>query len=92
LCTESWVAHARDTLPNATTQLFSNGSPLNQANLSKLAGVKNLERLVVSLHDHRPEVYERVVGLPLSRTLKNLEALHELKAAGAITFPVEILA
>jgi len=45
---------------------------------------------VISLHDYRPDVYERVMGLPLARTLRNLEGLQELKAAGTIQFPVEI--
>ncbi|HUI78503.1 MAG TPA: SPASM domain-containing protein [Bryobacteraceae bacterium] len=82
--------HIGDTLPNATIPLFSNGSPLNPPNLSKLAGLENIALLVISLHDHRPDVYERVMGLPLARTLRNLEGLHELKAAGAIKFPVTI--
>jgi hypothetical protein len=83
-------AHIGDTLPNAAVSLFSNASPLNPPNLLKLAAMKNLELLVVSLHDHRPDAYERIMGLPLARTLRNLEGLHELKAAGAIAFPVEV--
>jgi hypothetical protein len=82
--------HIGETLPNAALSLFTNGSPLNPPNLQELARMRNLELLVVSLHDYRPDVYERVMGLPLARTLRNLEGLHELKATGAITFPVEI--
>lgn len=78
------------TLPNAVLQLFSNGSPLNDRNISRLAEVKSLGRLVISLHDNRPEVYERVMGIPFERTIRNVETLHEWKASGAITFPVEI--
>ena len=79
-----------DTLPNAEIQLFSNGSPLNSKNLSKLAAVKNVMRLVISLHENEPEAYQRIVGLPFERTIRNVEALHALKASGEITFPVEI--
>lgn len=79
-----------DTLPNAVIQLFSNASPLNDANLAKLAKVKNIGRLVISLHENRPDVYERLLGIPFQRTIRNVEALHELKAGGIITFPVEL--
>jgi sulfatase maturation enzyme AslB (radical SAM superfamily) len=79
-----------DTLPNAEIHLFSNGSPLNSKNLSKLAAVKNVFRLVISLHEKEPEAYARVVGLPFERTIKNVETLHAMKASGEITFPVEI--
>ena len=82
--------HMGDTLPNAKISLFSNGSPLNSPNLLKLAGLENIELLVISLHDYRPDAYERLMGLPLARTLRNLEGLHELKAAGTVKFPVEV--
>jgi hypothetical protein len=79
-----------DTLPNAEIQLFSNGSPLNAQSLSKVAELKNIGRLVISLHDNRADVYERILGIPFGRTIRNVEALHELKTVGVITFPVEI--
>lgn len=79
-----------DALPNARIQLFSNASPLNDRNLSRLAEVKSMERLVISLHDNRPEVYERLMGIPFERTIRNVEALHELKASGGIDFPIEL--
>jgi hypothetical protein len=79
-----------DTLPNAEIQLFSNGSPLNAKNLSKLAELKKIGRLVISLHENRPDIYERVVGIPFERTIRNIEALHEMKVSGTIDFPVEI--
>src|SRR5262249_26465269 len=43
-----------------------------------------------SLHENRPDFYERMVGIPFERTIRNVEALHELKASGGIAFPVEI--
>jgi len=79
-----------DALPNAEIQLFSNGSPLTAKNLTKLTEVKRIARLVISLHESRADVYERVVGISFERTLKNLEALHELKLSGTVEFPVEI--
>lgn len=78
------------TLSNAEIQFFTNGSPLNSRNLAKLAAVKNVFRLVVSLHENEPEAYERVLGIPFEKTIKNVEALHALKVSGEITFPVEI--
>ena len=62
-----------ETLPNAQIQLFSNGSPLNATNLMKLATIRNLARLVISLHENRPEIYERIVGIPFERTIRNVE-------------------
>jgi sulfatase maturation enzyme AslB (radical SAM superfamily) len=79
-----------EKLPNAEIQLFSNGSPLNAKNLAQLIEIKNVARLVISLHENRPDVYERVLGIPFGRTLRNVEALHGLKVSGAIEFPVEI--
>src|SRR5579872_296302 len=79
-----------DTLPNAWIQIFSNGSPLNSKNLSKLAAVRNMFRLVISLHEMDPQSYERVVGIPYERTIRNVEALHAMKESGGISFPVEI--
>jgi sulfatase maturation enzyme AslB (radical SAM superfamily) len=79
-----------ETLPNAQIHLFSNASPLNSKNLSKLATVKNVFRLIVSLHEKDPEAYKRVVGLPFERTIRNVEELHAMKVSGEITFPVEL--
>jgi len=79
-----------DFLPNAEIQLFTNASPLNTKNLAKLTELRQIGRLVISLHENNAEAYERVVGIPFERTIRNVEALHELKASGAIDFPVEL--
>lgn len=79
-----------DNLPNAEIQLFSNASPLNSKNLLKLADLRKISRLVISLHENRAEAYERVLGIPFERTMRNVEELHELKVSGTIDFPVEL--
>lgn len=83
----SRIAHK---LPQASVLFFSNGSPLNEKNLLRLAEARNVSRLVISMHENRPEEYERILGIPFARTLRNVERLHQMKAQGAIAFDVEL--
>ena len=69
---------------------FSNGSPLNEANLRRLAAIRNVSKLVISLNEYRPEEYERLMGIRFERTIGNLRTLHALKERGEIAFAVEI--
>src|SRR5581483_1398387 len=83
----SWIA---EDLPHVGINFFTNASPLNEKTLLRLSGYRNVARMIISLHENRPEAYERVMGIPFQRTIRNVEQLHEMKAQGLIAFPVEI--
>lgn len=76
--------------PEAGHAFFSNGTPLNQRNLSRLASIRNVSFLNVSFNDHRPEEYERVMRLPYARTVARLDLLHRMKSSGILGFPVVV--
>ena len=67
---------------------FSNGTPLNERNLLRLARVRRIAFLNVSMNDHRRDEYERVMRLPYDRTVKRLDLLHEMKASKVLQFPI----
>ena len=50
--------------PEAQHMLFSNGTPLNGGNLQRLAKLRRVDFLNLSLNDHRPDEYERIMRLP----------------------------
>src|SRR5262245_8069801 len=62
-------------LPQATVTLTTNASPLTETMLDRLARVKNLGYLWISLNDHRPAAYEKLIGLPWKRTEARLRML-----------------
>lgn len=68
--------------PNAGIRLFSNGSPMTADKIDQVARLKNVEHLWISLNDHRPDVYEDVMKIPMAKTLKRLDVLHERKSDG----------
>lgn len=72
-------------LPNASLRFFTNGSPLTEKNVDRLAKVRNLAHLWISLNSHDEAQYEQIMQLPLARTLENLDMLHRKKAAGEFT-------
>ncbi len=76
-------------LPNAIITPFSNGTPLTAAKIDRLAKIKNVKRLWISLNEHRAKEYEEVMQLPLRTTLKRLDLLHKKKAAGQ--FPHQVV-
>jgi radical SAM protein with 4Fe4S-binding SPASM domain len=63
-------------IPKCRIRLFSNGSTLTDANLDRIAGLKRLEHLWVSLNDYREAEYEKLMGLSWKRTTENLDRLH----------------
>ena len=75
-------------LPHWNFNFFSNASPLTPSNLTRLAAIRNINVLVLSVNDYRPEVYEAVMKLPFPRTLERVGDVHRLKQAGAIPFDV----
>lgn len=77
-----------EKLPQASLVFFSNGSPLNDLNIEKLASLKNVSRLNISLNEYEAHEYNSVMGLPFDRTLSVLTALHSAKLNGPIYFPI----
>lgn len=75
-------------LPRAGLPINSNGSVLNERNLLRLIGIKNIMNLNISLNEFRAARYKQVMGLPFDRTIRNLDLLHELKVANRAAFPV----
>ena len=75
-------------LPNARPRLFTNGSPLTDAIIERVARNERLQNLWISLNEIEPETYQTVMGLPLARTLKCMDRLHCAVEAGRFTHPV----
>ena len=84
------LARVNERLPNAAVSLITNGAALTGRNLEKLAKVKNVAYLTVSLNFHDPVEYQEVMGMPLERTLSRLNELKIWHARGAFDFPIRI--
>lgn len=77
-------------LPNASLRMFTNGSPLTEKHIARLAKVRKLAHLWISLNHHDEQRYEQIMKLPLKRTLERLDLLHRKKAAGEFPPPVQV--
>jgi hypothetical protein len=75
-------------LPNASIALTSNASPITEEKLGRLARVRGIQYLWLSVNDHRPEHYEATMRLPFARTLERLDMIHRKVAAREIAFPI----
>jgi sulfatase maturation enzyme AslB (radical SAM superfamily) len=65
--------------PQIVLRMFTNGAALTPQNIAKVAGLKQVAHLWVSLNSHIPEEYEKLMGLNFERTAKNLDYLHTLE-------------
>jgi Radical SAM superfamily/Iron-sulfur cluster-binding domain len=74
--------------PEATSFFFSNGTPLTEKNLLRLAELQRVDYLNISVNDHRREKYERTMRLPFDNTLSRLDLVQRMKNSGALKFPV----
>lgn len=81
-------AYINQRLPNARLRLFSNGSTLNDTNIGRLARIRNLQHLWISLNEHEAGAYRELMHLPLAKTLERLDRLHDAVAAGDFPHPV----
>lgn len=77
-------------LPNASIDLYSNGASLTPGKLEQLKQIKNFQFLNISLNEHRPEVYEKLMGLKFDRTVARLEMLHTELVAQRLPFGVVV--
>jgi hypothetical protein len=59
-------------------RIFTNGSGLTPANIAEIASLERVAQLWVSLNEHRPEEYEKLMGLKFENTAKKLDYLHSL--------------
>lgn len=75
-------------LPGARPRLFTNGSPLTDAIIDRIAAVERLQHLWISLNEFEAATYRQVMGLPLERTLARMDRLHEAVASGRFPHPV----
>jgi hypothetical protein len=75
-------------LPGAQPRLFTNASPMTDANIERIARIERLQHLWISLNECEPEAYQRVMGLPLERTLQRMDRLHAEVEAGRFPHPV----
>jgi len=83
-------AKINERLPNAQLRLFTNGSPLTDAIIAKAAAIKNVVHLWISLNECETEAYQKLMGLPLERTLARLDKLHALVSQGQFPHVVTV--
>lgn len=69
-------------LPNANLRLFTNGSPLTENIVEKIAGIRNVLHLWISLNSSEKAEYEALMQLPFEKTISKLDHLHRRVAAG----------
>jgi pyruvate-formate lyase-activating enzyme len=77
-------------LPSAQLRLFTNGSPLTPKLIDRIAEIRKLNNLWVSLNEVDADAYEKLMQLPLERTLRNLDMLHDLLQQRKFPHPVVI--
>lgn len=75
-------------LPNAHPRIFTNGAPLTDAMIDRLARIDRLQHLWISLNECDPERYQAVMGIPLARTLAAMARLHAAVEEGRFPHPV----
>lgn len=66
-------------LPKTGIALFTNGSMFTESNLNKLAIIRNIEFVHVSLHHSNKEDYERDLGINWENTLASVHRLIDAK-------------
>ena len=62
--------------PQIVLRLFTNGSALTPSKIDAIAKLKQVACLWVSLNEHRPEEYEKLMGLKFEITARRLDDLH----------------
>jgi hypothetical protein len=76
--------------PEASNVFFSNGTPLTEKHLLRLSELRRVSFLNVSLNDHRPKVYEKIMRLPFDKAFARLNLIKQMKASGVLKFPVYV--
>lgn len=79
-----------EKLPNARLSFITNGSMLTSDKIAKLAELKLVSYLTISLNFHRADDYERVMGIPFERVIHNLDVIHQHVNNRSIKFPIKV--
>jgi len=74
------LAQINERLPNASLALTTNASALTAKHLGRLAKVRKLSYLWISMNDHRPAEYEATMQLPYRRIIERLRMIHDARA------------
>ncbi|WP_416672055.1 radical SAM/SPASM domain-containing protein [Egbenema bharatensis] len=77
-------------LPSVNIHLVTNGSALTENKIDALASAQRPFNMNVSLNDHRPEIYEKLMSLKFERTIGNIEILHDKLVHGEFPHSVAI--
>lgn len=64
--------------PQIALRLFTNGSALTPEKIGRIALLRGVRHLWVSLNSHIPDEYERLMGLKFEQTAKRLDYLHSV--------------
>lgn len=70
------LEHIRRRLPDTKLRLYTNGYGMAPKKIDAMLGL-GIDHLYVSVNTLDPEKYRQVMGIPLDRTLQNLEYLTE---------------
>jgi MoaA/NifB/PqqE/SkfB family radical SAM enzyme len=84
------LATVNARLPNARISLITNGAALTARNLDRLAHVRAVGYMNVSVNTHLAEEYERVMQIPFARTLARLDELHARKRQGKLDLRIRL--
>jgi len=79
-------------LPNAKITFITNGVPLTEKKIQQLLALdtSRFGLMSISLNSLNPVEYESAMGIPLDKTLKRLDMLHDYVARGEFTIPVHV--
>jgi hypothetical protein len=80
----SILAQINERLPNASVALTTNATPITEKHLARLAEVRNLSYLWISMNDHREAEYEASMKLPYRRTLERMRMIHAARAGNRL--------
>jgi hypothetical protein len=84
----AFLRYAQLKLTGCTFPQTTNGSVLNDRVLDRLLGISNIPSIKISVNECDPYRYERVMQLPYTRTVRNLDRLHERKKVNEIVFRI----
>ncbi len=77
-------------VPQAGIWMYTNASPLTEANAQRLTEWRNVELFNISFNDHRESAYEATMGIPFRKTVESVDRLHALREAGDLNFEITI--
>lgn len=80
---ETFTAHLKETVPETTAVIFTNGALLDGARAEALAAA-GMDEINVSVIGFRDETYRRVMGIDYARVRANLAAVRRLEVGGAL--------